>query len=77
MCFNIIFRKNGQFPQSDIGSNENMRKMGIRCYKEEDADIHRKKSAKRSASCTGEYSDACSGCGLLPYDFPDKVKKQQ
>ena len=29
MCFNIIFRKDGQFPQTDVGANENMRRMGI------------------------------------------------
>ena len=38
MCFNIIFRKNGQFPQTDVGSNENMKKLGIRCMREEDDD---------------------------------------
>ena len=36
MCFNIIFRKDGQFPQTDVGANENMRRMGIRCMREED-----------------------------------------
>ena len=34
MCFNIIFRKDGQFPQTDVGANENMRRMGIRCMRE-------------------------------------------
>ena len=35
MCFNIIFR-NKAFPQTDVGSNDNMKKMGIRCMREED-----------------------------------------
>ena len=35
MCFNIIFRGK-EFPDSDVGTNENMKKMGIRCFKEEE-----------------------------------------
>lgn len=65
MCFNIIFRKNGHFPQYDVGSNENMRKMGIRCMKEEEDEIWGDKKSKRKApGCTGEFSDACGGCAL-------------
>ena len=35
LCFNIIFRKNGKFPETEISSNAEMRKRGIRCAKEE------------------------------------------
>ena len=56
LCFNIIFRKK-DFPHYDVGSNEEMRKLGIRCYKDEDAAFHSKK-------CTGNYSDACKECKL-------------
>lgn len=56
MCFNIIFRKK-DFPSYDVGSNEEMRKRGICCYKDEDAKLHKKK-------CTGNYSDACNECKL-------------
>lgn len=31
MCFNIIFRKNGKFPETEVSRNENMRKLGIKC----------------------------------------------
>ncbi len=69
MCFNIIFRKNGQFPQSDVGANENMRKLGIRCMREEDDErFSRKKSEGSGATCSGVYSDACTGCGLRKED---------
>ena len=69
MCFNIIFRKNGQFPQSDVGANENMRKLGIRCMREEDDErFARKKSEGSGATCSGVYSDACTGCGLRKDD---------
>lgn len=69
MCFNIIFRKNGHFPQTDVGSNENMRKMGIRCMKEEEDEIWGEKvrARKKDASCSGLYSSDCIGCGLYPY----------
>ena len=50
MCFNIIFRKNGKFPETEISRNENMRKMGIKCMREQDEDIFSKKKPKRNAS---------------------------
>ncbi|MBR1574107.1 MAG: hypothetical protein IJ652_04595 [Bacteroidales bacterium] len=60
MCFNIIFLKK-DFPQSDVGANENMRKMGIRCMKEEEME---RLSRQKKSKCPGTYSDACAGCGL-------------
>ena len=56
MCFNIIFRKK-EFPKYDVGSNEEMRKRGIRCYKDEDATLNKKQ-------CNGSGSEACKDCGL-------------
>ena len=56
LCFNIIFRKK-DFPHYDVGSNEEMRKRGIRCYKDVDAELHSKK-------CSGNYSEACKECKL-------------
>ena len=56
MCFNIIFRKK-DFPHYDVGSNEEMRTRGIRCFKDEDAALHGK-------HCTGNYSEACKECSL-------------
>ncbi|MCQ2182240.1 MAG: hypothetical protein MJY89_02405 [Bacteroidales bacterium] len=56
MCFNVIFRKK-DFPHYDVGSNEEMRKRGIRCFKDEDAALHSKK-------CSGNYSEACKDCSL-------------
>lgn len=56
LCFNIIFRKK-EFPKYDVGSNEELRKRGIRCYKDEDASLHSRK-------CTGDYSEACKECKL-------------
>lgn len=56
MCVNILFRKK-DFPHYDVGSNEEMRRIGIRCFKDEDAELHGK-------HCTGNYSDACKDCSL-------------
>lgn len=73
MCFNIIFRKNGKFPETDISRNENMRKMGIKCMGEEERELLSKnKKVRKSASCTGSYSDACTGCGLYEYEFGNR-----
>lgn len=33
MAFNILFRKNGKFPQFSIGHNKEMKKRGIHCAK--------------------------------------------
>ena len=47
MCFNIIFRKNGKFPETEISRNENRRKMGIKCMREQDEDIQEETEKKR------------------------------
>ena len=53
LCFNIIFRKK-EFPKYDVGSNEEMRKRGIRCFKDEDAALH------DALNCSGN----CDECSL-------------
>lgn len=68
MCFNIIFRKDGQFPNSDVGSNEEMRKLGIRCMKDEMDDIPLDGSDKKKAVCSGTYDESCKSCGLYKYE---------
>ena len=70
LCFNIIFRKGGQFPQYDVGSNEEMRKRGIRCMREiqDEIPLNEKAGKVRRAGedkiCNGDYSEACKGCSL-------------
>jgi len=36
LCFNIIFRKEGKFPDTEIGHNKKLREMGIRCSRAEE-----------------------------------------
>lgn len=57
MCVFMLKGKDAEFPKFDVGSNPEMRKRGIRCYKEVDAELHARK-------CSGEYSEACKECGL-------------
>jgi hypothetical protein len=40
---NILFRKNGKFPETDIGHNRHMKRLGITCVKCEEI----KRSKKR------------------------------
>lgn len=53
---NILFFKK-DFPQYDVGSNEEMRKRGIRCFKDEDA-------ALQGKACSGQETEACQDCSL-------------
>ena len=64
MCFNLIFRKAGAFPEYEVGSNKEMRRLGIRCMKEEMAELDRTLSKKPHAGCTGSPDPACEGCSL-------------
>lgn len=56
MSFNIIFRKNGKFPETEIGHNKEMRKMGLICAKSEEKILWRK-GGKRE-----ECSSCCCSC---------------
>ncbi len=63
LCFNIIFRKNGEFPQTEISRNKEMRKRGIRCVNEEERIRMGKKDS--APSCTENDCAGCSGCDFL------------
>jgi len=65
MCFNIIFRKDGAFPEYEVGSNKEMRRLGIRCMKEEMEEMDRNgRPSSPHASCTGSTDPSCEGCAL-------------
>ena len=63
LCFNIIFRKNGEFPQTEIENNVNMKKMGIKCAKAEELELWGRKH-KEQPSCSGGDGScsSCAGC---------------
>lgn len=57
LCFNILLRKK-EFPQFDVGSNEEMKRLGIRCYKDVDAQ-------EQGLTCSSPgRSEACKDCKL-------------
>lgn len=65
MCFNIIFRKDGKFPETEISGNKEMKKLGIRCAKEEEMRIWAKKGKKtEKPSCSDADCEACGSCSL-------------
>ncbi|MGN0191056.1 MAG: hypothetical protein ACI39U_05310 [Candidatus Cryptobacteroides sp.] len=62
--FNIIFRKDGKFPETEISSNKQMKKLGIRCAKEEEMRLWSKKNGGRKPECSDLGCTDCAGCGL-------------
>lgn len=62
MCFNIIFRKNGHFPKTEVHENENMRKLGIKCMKEQEDELFGEKK-NNNKICT-DANDSCTECGF-------------
>lgn len=67
LCFNIIFRKNGHFPETEISSNKEMRKLGIRCAKEEELRLWGKKNGKEHPTCSDLGCSSCSAsCTFNP-----------
>lgn len=60
MCFNIIFRKDGKFPETEIGRNKEMKKRGIICAKTEERQLWRKKGETDKNPCDGCSVDGCA-----------------
>ena len=63
MCFNIIFRKNGKFPEYEVGSNQEMRKRGIICVNEEERQRRRRAQAGGKNTKQLNCNESCSDCG--------------
>ena len=66
LCFNIIFRKDGKFPDTEIEHNKEMRKRGIQCAKMEEKKLWGKKnhrgSNKGTAECNSDCGSGAAGC---------------
>ena len=65
LCFNIIFRKDGKFPETEIEHNKEMRKRGIQCAKMEEKKLWGKKKrdpGNRSAECNSDCGSCGAGC---------------
>ena len=61
LCFNIIFRKDGHFPETEIENNREMRKRGIKCAKEEEMKMWGKKDENGNPVACDE--GGCASCG--------------
>ncbi len=72
MCFNIIFRKNGKFPDTEISTNVEMRKRGIVCAKEEEMRLWGRKKGTMSCSDCGD----CTSCGIGARKVQDADKEE-
>lgn len=46
---NVFFRKDGQFPETEVGKNKHMRELGIFCTKCEEGKSYRKMKRKLAA----------------------------
>lgn len=64
MCFGIIFRKDGKFPEYEVSSNREMRKLGIRCMREQDGMIFGGGESRKHDICAAERDEGCKGCAL-------------
>ncbi|MBR7157486.1 MAG: hypothetical protein IKD16_03725 [Bacteroidales bacterium] len=62
LCFNIIFRKDGKFPDTEIEHNLEMRKRGIQCAKIEEKKLWGKKNRKAGSKTEAECNNDCGSC---------------
>ena len=60
LCFNIIFRKDGKFPETEIENNKEMRKRGVKCAKEDEIKMWGKKKKDGTPDCN---ESGCASCG--------------
>lgn len=60
MCFNVIFRKDGKFPEYEVGSNEEMKKKGIKCLHQEEAEMRASRKGKKHININ--CNESCSDC---------------
>ncbi|MCM1176776.1 MAG: hypothetical protein NC308_05530 [Clostridium sp.] len=65
LCFNIIFRKDGRFPDTEISHNKEMRKRGIVCAKEDELRLWGRKNGKAHPTCSDLGCGDCGGCDIL------------
>jgi len=53
LAITIIIKKNGKFPEREIGKNPHLRKLGLRCPKQEEM-MRWKKDSGCSGCCSKE-----------------------
>lgn len=63
LCFNIIFRKDGKFPDTEIEHNKELRKRGIQCAKIEEKKLWDKKNTGNKSHKADGCNNDCGSCG--------------
>jgi len=65
LSFNIIFRKDGKFPEKEVGHNKEMRNLGLKCAKSEEKVMWGTKGTmlKSVRNDTNRECSNCSNCG--------------
>lgn len=69
---NILLRKNGKFPETEVGSNKNMKKLGITCTKQDEMKMyHQEKRTVKSGTKAAQLPvrDCGIGCSCVSDEF--------
>lgn len=61
MAISILIKKNGKFPESEIGKNKAMAQKGIRCVKHDEMKEFRKMKKKAGVNIP-DGGGCCGGC---------------
>jgi hypothetical protein len=67
----IFFRKKGKFPDHEVGTNHNMKKMGITCVKQDELKAwgkDNKKGGNEGTSSQSSLRDCGLGCSCAAED---------
>lgn len=68
LCFNIIFRKDGKFPDGEISHSKALRERGIICAKEEELRLWGRKHKRTDVKCSDLGCTDCRGCEIEGVD---------
>ena len=60
LAITMIIKKNGKFPETEIGYNKNMRRIGIRCAKQDELNKWRKRPESTSGSPCSHCATQCN-----------------
>lgn len=65
LCVGILLRKDGKFPDTEISTNIEMKKRGIRCAKEEEMRLWGQQHGKKKVTCADLGCTDCGGCHII------------
>jgi hypothetical protein len=62
LAITIIVKENGTFPETEVGRNKNMQRLGIRCTKQEELNRWRNNTEPASESPCSPCSHCATQC---------------